>query len=186
MQTITNSDFHLLNWIQEHLACSFLDFFMSKITFLGNKGLIWIVAAIIMMFFKKYRKTGVMIGAGLSAGAVIGNVLLKNLIARERPCWINKSVQVLISIPQDYSFPSGHTLSSFVAATIIMHSDRRMGIAAYVLAIMIAFSRLYLYVHFPTDVLTGALIGIVIGLIVCKLFDICQYNVEKYRDDCHI
>ena len=176
MQTITNIDLRLLNWIHEHLACSFLDFLMPKITFLGNGGLIWIAAAIIMIFFKKYRKIGIMIGTGLSAGVIIGNILLKNLIARERPCWINETVQKLISTPQDYSFPSGHTLSSFVAATIIMHSDRRMGIAAYVFASIIAFSRLYLYVHFPTDILAGALLGIIIGLIVCKFFNILSHN----------
>ena len=176
MQTITNIDLRLLNWIHEHLACSFLDFLMPKITFLGNGGLIWIAAAIIMIFFKKYRKIGIMIGTGLSAGVIIGNILLKNLIARERPCWINETVQMLISTPQDYSFPSGHTLSSFVAATIIMHSDRRMGIAAYVFASIIAFSRLYLYVHFPTDILAGALLGIIIGLIVCKFFNILSHN----------
>lgn len=176
MQTITNIDLRLLNWIHEHLACSFLDFLMPKITFLGNGGLIWIAAAIIMISFKKYRKIGIMIGTGLSAGVIIGNILLKNLIARERPCWINETVQMLISTPQDYSFPSGHTLSSFVAATIIMHSDRRMGIAAYVFASIIAFSRLYLYVHFPTDILAGALLGIIIGLIVCKFFNILSHN----------
>ena len=179
MQIITNIDFSLLNWIHEHLVCSFLNFLMPKITFLGNGGLIWIVAAIIMIFFKKYRKTGIMIGTGLSAGVIIGNVLLKNLIARDRPCCINETVPMLISTPQDYSFPSGHTLSAFVAATIIMHSDRRMGIAAYVLASMIAFSRLYLYVHFPTDVLAGALLGIVIGLIVCKFFNILPHNYSS-------
>lgn len=77
---------------------------------------------------------------------------------------------VMISVPQDYSFPSGHTLSSFIAATIIMHADKQIGIAAYVLASMIAFSRLYLYVHFPTDVIFGALLGIAIGLFVCMIF----------------
>lgn len=172
MQTITNIDFCILNWIHEHFSCSFLNFLMPKITFLGNGGLIWITAAIIMLFFKKYRKTGIMIGTGLSTGVIIGNILLKNLIARERPCWLNETLQMLIAIPQDYSFPSGHTLSSFVAATIIMYSDRRIGIAAYVLAAMIAFSRLYLYVHFPTDVLAGALLGIALGWIICKAFNI--------------
>ena len=114
--------------------------------------------------------------AGLIVGVIIGNILLKNLIARERPCWINETVQMLISTPQDYSFPSGHTLSSFVAATIIMHHDKRLGIAAYVFASIIAFSRLYLYVHFPTDILAGALLGIIIGLIVCKFFNILSHN----------
>ena len=132
-----------------------------------------------MIFFKKYRKTGITIGTGLSAGVIIGNVLLKNLIARKRPCWINDTVNMLISIPQDYSFPSGHTLSSFIAATIIMHHDKRMGIAAYVLASMIAFSRLYLYVHFPSDVLAGVLIGIIIGTVSNVSSDKIFSSVEK-------
>lgn len=179
MSIITDIDFKMLDFIKERFSCGFLDFLMPKVTFLGNAGMIWIATAIIMMFFKKYRKTGVMIGVGLLEGAMIGNVLLKNLIARERPCWINETVNMLISIPQDYSFPSGHTLSSFVAATIIMHHDKRMGIAAYVLASMIAFSRLYLYVHFPSDVFAGVLIGIIIGIVSNVISDKVFSSVEK-------
>lgn len=171
MHIVTSIDFSILNWIHKHLSCPFFDFIMPKITFLGNSGLIWILIAVIMLFFKESHKTGIELGIGLCSGVLLGNVILKNLIARERPCWINNTVSMLISTPQDYSFPSGHTLSSFIAATIIMHTDKRMGIAAYVLASMIAFSRLYLYVHFPTDVLAGALLGIAIGSIVCKLFN---------------
>lgn len=172
MSIITNVDFKILNLIQEQLSCGFLNFLMPKITFLGNGGLIWIIIAVVMMFLEKYRKAGIVICTGLSVGFIIGNAFLKNLIARERPCWINETVNILIYMPRDYSFPSGHTLSSFIAATIIMHYDKRMGIASYVFAVLIAFSRLYLYVHFPTDVIAGVLLGIVIGLIVCKLFDI--------------
>lgn len=171
MLTVTDIDFKILDFIQEYFFCELLNFLMPKITFLGNKGLIWIVIAVVMLFFAKYRKIGVSIGVGLFGGFIIGNVLLKNLVARERPCWINETVQMLISIPQDYSFPSGHTLSSFIAATIIMHFDRRMGIAAFVIASLIAFSRLYLYVHFPTDVLAGILIGITLGMIINFIFD---------------
>lgn len=179
MSIITDIDFKILDFIQEHLSCGFLNFLMPKITFLGNGGLIWIVTAIIMLFWAKYRKTGIMVGVGLLEGVIVGNILLKNLIARERPCWINETVNILISIPQDYSFPSGHTLSSFIAATIIMHTDKRMGIAAYMLASMIAFSRLYLYVHFPTDVLAGALLGIIIGIVSSVISDKIFSSVEK-------
>lgn len=179
MSVITDVDFKILDFIQEHFSCDFLNFLMPKITFLGNGGLIWIVMAIIMLFFKKYRKTGITLGTGLLEGVIVGNVLLKNLIARERPCWINETVNILISIPQDYSFPSGHTLSSFIVATIIMHHDKRIGIAAYVLAYMIAFSRLYLYVHFPSDVLAGVLIGIIIGTVSNVVSDKIFSSVEK-------
>ncbi len=171
MNGITKIDFNILNWIHEHLSCSFLDFIMPKITLLGNGGAIWIASAIIMIIFQKSRRAGLMVGTGLCTGVLIGNVLLKNLVARDRPCWINKTIKMLISVPQDYSFPSGHTLSSFIAATIIMHFNKKIGIVAYILAVMIAFSRLYLYVHFPTDVLSGAVLGIVLGFVVCKVFE---------------
>lgn len=179
MSAITDVDFKILDFIQEYFSCRFLDFLMPKLTFLGNGGLIWIISAVIMLFFAKYRKMGISIGVGLLEGVIIGNVLIKNLVARERPCWINENVQMLISIPQDYSFPSGHTLSSFIAATIIIHFNRWMGIAAYVLASIIAFSRLYLYVHFPTDVLTGILIGITIGMASNLVLDKLFLFIEK-------
>lgn len=169
MQKITDIDFTILNFIHEHLSCSFLDFLMPKITFLGNSGLIWIFSSTAMLFFKKSRKTGIETFAGLSAGVLTGNILLKNLIARSRPCWINDTIKMLISVPQDYSFPSGHTMSSFIAAGIIMHFNKRIGITAYILASMIAFSRLYLYVHFPTDILAGIILGTAIAYVICRI-----------------
>ena len=99
-------------------------------------------------------------------GAVIGNLILKNLIARDRPCWIDSQVVLLIENPKDYSFPSGHTLVSFEGAVSILLKNKRWGIAALVLACLIACSRLYLFVHFPTDVLFGAALGTVIAVLV--------------------
>lgn len=100
---------------------------------------------------------------GLLAGLLVGNVALKHLVARSRPCWLDPSVQLLIATPTDYSFPSGHTLSSTIAATILAKTDRRFGYAAISLAVLIALSRLYLYVHFPSDVFAAALLGLLIG-----------------------
>lgn len=94
---------------------------------------------------------------------LVGNVCLKNLIARPRPCWLDSSVRLLIADPTDYSFPSGHTLSSVIGATILTKTDRRFGYAAIPLVALIAFSRLYLYVHFPSDVLAAAVPGVMIG-----------------------
>ena len=94
---------------------------------------------------------------------LVGNVCLKNLIASPRPCWLDSSVRLLIADPTDYSFPSGHTLSSVIGATILTKTDRRFGYAAIPLAALIAFSRLYLYIHFPSDVLAAAVLGVMIG-----------------------
>ena len=99
----------------------------------------------------------------IAVGVLVGNVCLKNLIARPRPCWLDSSVRLLIADPTDYSFPSGHTLSSVIGATILTKTDRRFGYAAIPLAALIAFSRLYLYAHFPSDVLAAAVLGVMIG-----------------------
>ena len=99
METIINIDFNILNYIHNHFSCPALDFLMPKITALGNGGAIWIVLAIIMIIFKKSRKTGIMTGTGLLTDVILGNLLLKNIIARNRPCWINDTIQLLISVP---------------------------------------------------------------------------------------
>mgnify|MGYP001534438284 FL=1 len=98
----------------------------------------------------------------------VGNVCLKHLVARPRPCWLDESVPLLIASPTDYSFPSGHTLSSTISATILTKTDRRFGYAAIPMAALLAFSRLYLFVHFPSDVLAGAVLGLVIGVVVSR------------------
>lgn len=107
--------------------------------------------------------------AGLAVGVLVGNVCLKNLIARPRPCWLDDSVMMLISSTTDYSFPSGHTLSSVIGATVLTKTDRRFGWAAIPLAAVIAFSRLYLFVHFPGDILAGAILGVIIVEAVYRI-----------------
>lgn len=162
---IQSLDFSILNFIHEHFQCGFLDWLMPKITFLGDKGLIWILLGIILLIFKKTRKHGIIMLISLAIGALICNVCLKNLVERSRPFWINDSYNILIDAPKDFSFPSGHTTASAVGAAVIFHADKRFGIAAIVLAVLIAFSRLYLYVHFPSDILAGAVIGIISALL---------------------
>ena len=134
-------DWSILHWIRDVLTCPFLDFLMPKLILLSNGGAVWLLAV----------------------GMLVGNVCLKNFIARPRPCWLDSSVRLLIADPTDYSFPSGHTLSSVIGATILTKTDRRFGYAAIPLAALIAFSRLYLYVHFPSDVLAAAVLGVMIG-----------------------
>ena len=158
-----NLDWSILHWIQSTLISPLMDFLMPKITLLGNGGVIWILAVVILLCTKKYRRQGVLLLAGLVVGVLVGNVCLKHLIARPRPCWLDSSVQLLIANPTDYSFPSGHALSSVISATVLTKTNRCFGYAAIPLAALIAFSRLYLYVHFPSDVLAAAVLGIVIG-----------------------
>ena len=156
-------DLTILHGVHDALTGPFLDFLMPKITALGNGGAIWLLASGGLICTKRYRKQGIVLLGGLAAGVLVGNVLLKNLVARPRPCWLDSSVQLLIANPTDYSFPSGHTLSSVIGATVLTKTNRRFGYAAIPLAALIAFSRLYLYVHFPSDVLAAAVLGVVIG-----------------------
>lgn len=166
---ITQLDFNLLYRIQDGMRCGFLDFLMPKITLFGNSGALWIIIAVALLFQKKYRKHGILLLAGLLIGAVVGNLILKNLFMRPRPCWLDPSVRLLISVPKDYAFPSGHTLSSVVAATILTATNRRFAWAAIPLAALISFSRLYLFVHFPSDVVAAVILGIAIGFLVLKI-----------------
>lgn len=158
-------DFYILDLIQ-NLRCPFLDFLIPRVTALGNAGMIWILMSLIMCINKKYRKTGITVLAALLTGFIICNIIIKPLAARPRPCWIDTSVPILIDVPSDYSFPSGHTLSSFIAAFVLLFSGNRFGYAAVVLAALIAFSRLYLYVHFPSDVLGGIFLAALISYVV--------------------
>ncbi len=162
IEWIQNVDWAILHWIRDTLQCGVMDFLMPKITALGNGGAVWIVVAAAMMVSKKYRKYGIAMFAALAAGVLVGNVCLKHLIARSRPCWM-ETVTLLIGNPTDYSFPSGHTLSSVIGAFMLTAANRKFGLLAIPLAALIGFSRLYLYVHFPSDVLASVAIGIVIG-----------------------
>ena len=159
-------EIEILKYIQTFFACEFLDFLMPKISALGDAGLIWILVGFLMLASKKHRKTGALLLIGLLAGLLVGNVILKNLFQRPRPCWLEPELLRLIQSPTDFSFPSGHTLSSFIAAFTIFFRHKKLGSVAILLASLIAFSRMYLFVHFPTDILGGILLafGISYGL----------------------
>ena len=175
LQTMLNSvavsfDLPILDWIQETMQCTFLDKTMPIVTLFGDGGVFWIGIAVLLLFFAKYRKTGFSMGMALVLGLVVCNITLKPLVARIRPYdfqlqEFGREISLLISAQHDFSFPSGQTIASFEACTVLLLHDKRMGIPATVLAILIAFSRLYLYVHYPTDVLVSLVLGIAFGLL---------------------
>ena len=143
-----------------------LDKILAFITSLGNAGIIWIVLAVVLLILPKTRKTGIIVVAALLADLVLCNLILKNLVARVRPYDVNTAIAILIKKPLDFSFPSGHTAVSFAAMTaLFLAKMKKAWIAALILAVLIAFSRLYFYVHYPTDVLGGAVVGILSGVI---------------------
>lgn len=156
-----NFDLPILLWIREYLWCPFLDAVMPVITVFGDAGIFWIAVAVLLLLIPKYRKIGLSMGLALLMGVLICNVTLKPLIARPRPyTYLTEPIQLLVATPHDFSFPSGHTIASFEAATAILIRNRKLGIPAMILAVLISFSRLYLFVHFPTDVLFSVVLGI--------------------------
>lgn len=158
-------DFAILDFIQEHLRNAFLDFLMPVITVLGDAGIFWILLAIVLLIYKKTRRVGVILAAALVMDLLLCNILIKPLVARTRPYDVNMSITLLIKKPIDYSFPSGHTAASFASVTALFLTKKKiLWEIALLLSCLIAFSRLYLYVHYPTDILGGILIGILAGV----------------------
>lgn len=148
-----------------------LDQIMTRITSLGDHGFIWILTGVVLFCIPKTRKIGISVLLSLAVGLLLGNMILKNLVQRPRPCWIDTQIVLLIQNPRDFSFPSGHTLASFEGAISIWLYNKKLGTAFLILAVLIAFSRLYLFVHFPTDVLGGAILGSLIALSVHRVIE---------------
>lgn len=155
----------ILDFIADKMSSPFLDKTMPVITSLGDHGIFWIALAIVLLIFRKTRPLGLSMAISLALGYICGNLIVKNLVGRIRPYELNSSVSLLVKKLSDYSFPSGHSLASFEGAVCIFIKYKKWGVAALILAATIAFSRLYLYVHFPSDVLTGIIFGTVFAII---------------------
>jgi len=163
-------DLPILDWIAVNLWCPFLDTVMPAITLLGDAGIFWIALAVALLLFPKTRRVGLGMAFALLMGLLLCNLMLKPLCQRPRPYdyqyeVFGKLIPLIIERQHDFSFPSGHTIASFEAAGVIALNNKRWGIAALVLACLIAFSRLYLYVHYPTDVLASIVLGFALAFL---------------------
>jgi undecaprenyl-diphosphatase len=167
IQYLLNLDGNILLWIQEFIRNPILTPIVVFITGLGNGGRIWILISLLLLIPKKTRKIGIMSIAALLGSLLINNLLLKNLVARTRPYEVIENLQLLVNPAHDYSFPSGHTGSSFASAMVLYQElPKKYGVPAIILAVLIALSRLYVGIHYPSDVLVGAITGILIAKIV--------------------
>lgn len=176
-------DLPILDWIRDSLTHPILDAAMPLVTTLGNGGIIWILLALVLLLIPKHRAAGIKMAVALLMGLLVCNLGMKPLFARIRPFdfqweYCGRVIDLLIAAPQDYSFPSGHTIASFEAATVLLLYRRKWGIPALILSVLIAFSRLYLYVHYPTDVICSVILGVLIGILACKLVDLIS---RKYK-----
>ena len=162
-------DLPILDWIQANLQSGFMDAIMPIITKFGDAGLFWMVCAALLAIFPKTRRIGLGMAFAMAMGLLVCNLTLKPLVARIRPYDLQETLGVTINLliekQHDFSFPSGHTIASFEACTVMMLGNKKLGIPATLLAIAIAFSRLYLYVHYPTDVIASVILGTIFGII---------------------
>ena len=174
-------DLPILDWIAANLWCPFLDTVMPVITMFGDGGIFWIAISVVLLFTRKYRKVGLGMVFALSMGLLVCNIILKPGVARIRPYdfqmeYFTKEIALIAGGMHDFSFPSGHTIASFEACTVLMLGNRKFGIPATVLAILVAFSRLYLYLHYPTDVIASILLGTAFGFLGYALAQKCDID----------
>lgn len=173
IEWITSLETAFLHGVQE-LATPLWDTLWTAVTYFGESGIFWIALSLVLMISKKTRRAGFSMGLALMIGLILGNGVMKNLFARPRPYQADPTLSIQLAwgeMSTDYSFPSGHTLASFEAATALFLRHKKWGIAALVLAFFVSVSRICLVVHYPTDVLFGALFGILFAILATKIVD---------------
>ncbi len=171
-------DMMILEWIQENIVCGWLTPVMRCITYFGEYGLGWILIAVALLIPKKTRWIGLSMGVALLLGLLIGEYGLKNLIQRPRPFNVQE-MALLIPAPHGFSCPSGHTTSSFAAATSIFLYNKKWGAVALVWAGLVGFSRMYFFVHYLTDVLFGIALGAACAVAAWWLLRLLRNKFKK-------
>lgn len=181
---IVNIDVAIYQFVDSIMNTT-LNVIMTIITHMGDTpGIVWCVLGICLLIPRKTRKLGVLLFAGLAISSLINNVCLKEFIQRPRPYNLDPAVWAdagykyvwpnLIKQSSSWSFPSGHTSTSIGAAFALLLGCRKkelaVGIPAFILSLLVGFSRIYVHVHYPTDVIGGAIVGLVAGLITYVLF----------------
>lgn len=173
-------EFAILDWMQT-LREPWLDSFMVFVSSLGNAGALWIVLAAVLLIWPKYRRVGAILALALVIDLLVCNVIIKPIVARPRPYDLNTAMEYLIARPHGWSFPSGHTAASFASVAALYWGRFRYWIVFGVLAVLIGVSRLYLYVHFPTDVLGGVVVGLLCGTAGYGIVRAVEKHREKVR-----
>ena len=155
-----------------HGTSVIIDNLMIFFSMLGNAGILWIGIGLVMLVPEKTRKWGFQMLCAMALTFIIGNLILKNLFHRTRPYFVHEELDAmrLVARPSEYSFPSGHTMNGITGALTMIFWDKRFGIPAMVVAVIISFSRLYNTVHYPTDVIAGVGIGVVSACIIQMVF----------------
>ncbi len=180
-ETILEFDHSVLIFIQENLRAAFLTPAMEAVSYSVNAGILWILLSAVFICFKRTRVMGIAMLTSVAFCFLINNVIIKNVVARTRPFDLYDDIIVLINKPTDYSFASGHTTASFAAVGILCRFvEKPWAVLAALYALLVAYSRLYLGVHYPTDVLCGMLIGVLGSMFVYWLYS-KRFNLEEHK-----
>lgn len=172
-------EIEILNFIQQYFVNPVFNAIFIFCTTIVEHGEIWILTGIVMVITKKFRRTGILLLIALLLAFISSEILIKNLVCRPRPFLANPDVTLLIKPPSGYSFPSSHSAASFASAAVIFYFHKKIGICALILATLTAFSRLYLYVHYPTDVFAGICVGVLWAVIVVFIYN----KMQIYRNN---
>ena len=161
------TELEILGWIHSFSSPG-MDAFMLGVTTVSTYAAVWLLAASLLMVTRRERRTGCSMVLAIIVAFILVDLVMKPLVCRERPCDL-ADFDLLVSVPDTFSFPSGHTAMAFAGGTVLLIRFRAWGIPAMVLATLVGISRMYLYVHWPTDVLVGALVGTICAVVVYKL-----------------
>ncbi|GHV25446.1 phosphatase PAP2 family protein [Clostridia bacterium] len=167
-----NKELELMRFIYENLRAPWLDNTMIFFSEIAELAMVWYLAGMVLLCLKKYRKHGIALIISVSIAFLCGEFIIKNIICRVRPCFLVEGIKLIYNIPKSYSFPSGHASTSFTAAMVLLKTNKKSGIFAFIVATLIGISRVYLFVHFPTDVLAGVILGILIAQITTRIFSV--------------
>ncbi len=184
MNTILEWDASVLLWIQENMRTELMTTIMKAITRLGDGGSLWIVLAIILLVLNKTRKVGAASAVALIITFLTVNLGIKNMVARTRPYEVIDGLINLVEKQSDFSFPSGHSAHAFaVGVVILIMMPKKIGVPIFVISILMAFSRLYVGVHYPTDVIAGAILGTIIAFLSVFIVNkICEAWKKRNKD----
>ena len=181
IESLINFEGSILLFLQNYVRNPVLNALLIPFTLSNNAGIPCILIVAVFIYFKSLRKAGILMGISLLLEFLLNNLIIKNLFARIRPYEVIDGLILLVGKAPDYSFPSGHTGSAFALAVVIfMVMERKYGIIALVLASLMGFSRLYVGIHYPSDVLGGVILGVVTSIIAVKCFPDSSRLMKKF------
>ena len=180
---IFEMDRDILLYVQEHWRVGFLNEFFKAVTHLGDAGIFWIILTCILLCFKKTRKAGLFSAGALAGSVLLNNCCLKVLINRTRPYVLIPEIDLLIKEAHDASFPSGHTAASFASCFAILPNVKKRWWAPLILmAALISFSRIYVGIHYPSDIVGGFVSGLILGILANVIGNYILKKIQQRKE----